>query len=95
MRNRERKRKKKSKKEKENKTKRESVRRGEKKERKEKEERERKDFPAFLRSKFDSSKTKVGACSVTYMWTLKTWSFDKLHKVENFPTRFIFSLKAI
>ena len=38
-------------------------------------------FPAFGRSKFDSSRTKVGAHSVIYVWTPKSWSFDKLRKV--------------
>ena len=43
-----------------------------------KEEREREDFPTFGRSKFDSSRTKVGARSWIYVWTLRSWSFDKL-----------------
>ena len=60
-----------------------------------KKEREREDFPVFWRSKFDGLSTKVGASSATYVWTQKTWSFDKFHKVENFSTWFIFSLKAI
>ena len=38
---------------------------------------------------------KVGTHSAIYMWTPKTWSFDKLHKVGDFPTRFTLSLKAI
>ena len=46
-----------------------------------KEEREREDFPAFWRSKFDSPKIKVGARNAIYMWTPKSWSFDKLQKV--------------
>ena len=48
---------------------------------KEMRERERKNFPAFGRSKFDSSRTKVGARSAIYVWTPKSWSFDKLHKI--------------
>ena len=60
-----------------------------------KEEREKEDFPAFWRSKFDSPKIKVGARSVIYVWTPKSWSFDKLHEVGYFPTWFTFSLKAI
>ena len=36
---------------------------------------------AFGRSKFDSSRTKVGARSAIYVWTPKSWSFDKLHEV--------------
>ena len=43
--------------------------------------RERENFPAFGRSKFDSSRTKVGARSDFYVWTLKSWSFDKLCEV--------------
>ena len=46
-----------------------------------KKEREKEDFPAFGRSRFDSSRTKVGAHSGIYVWTLKSWSFDKLHEV--------------
>ena len=46
-----------------------------------KKEREREDFSVFWRSKFDDPSMKVGARSATYMWTPKTWSFDKLHKV--------------
>ena len=60
-----------------------------------KEERERKDFPGFVRSTFDSSSTKVGAHSGIYVWTPKSWSFDKLQEVGYFPTWFIFSLKAL
>ena len=60
-----------------------------------KEEREKEDFPGFGRSTFDSSSTKVGARSGIYMWTPKSWSFDKLQEVGYFPTRFTFSLKAL
>ena len=60
-----------------------------------KEERERKDFPGFVRLTFDNSSTKVGARSGIYMWTPKSWSFDKLQEVGYFPTWFIFSLKAL
>ena len=52
-------------------------------------------FPGFERSTFESSRTKVGARSGIYLWTPKSWSFDKLQKVGYFPTRFIFSLKAL
>ena len=45
-------------------------------------ERKRKNFPAFGLSKFDSSRTKVGARSVIYVWTPKSWSFDKLREVR-------------
>ena len=62
---------------------------------KRKKEREKEDFPAFGRSKFDGSRTKVGACSAIYVWTPRSWSFDKLHKVGYFPTWFTFSLKDI
>ena len=58
-----------------------------------KKEREREDFLAFWRSKFDSSKTKVGARSSIYVWIPKSWSFDKLHKIGYFPTWFTFILK--
>ena len=54
-----------------------------------------KDFLVLRRSKLDSLSTKVGARSAIYVWTLKTWSFDKFHKVENFPILFIFGLKVI
>ena len=42
-----------------------------------------------------SPSTKVVTRSAIYVWTLKTWSFDKLHKVGDFPTQFTLSLKAI
>ena len=60
-----------------------------------KEERERKAFPGFGRSTFDSSSTKVGARSGIYVWTPKSWSFDKLQEVRYFPTWFTFSLQAL
>ena len=56
-------------------------RRKEKGKGKERRERERKNFLAFGRSKFDSSKTKVGAHSAIYVWTPKSWSFNKLREV--------------
>ena len=55
----------------------------------------RKIFPGFGRSTFESSRTKVGTRSGIYVWTPKSWSFDKLQKVGYFPTWFIFSLKAL
>ena len=61
----------------------------------ERRKRERKDLSAFRRSKFDSSRTKVGARSMLYVWTPKSWSFDNFHVVGYFPTLFIFSLKAL
>ena len=90
---------------KEKKSKKERKERKETKERKEsverkwrkrrKEEREKEDFPGFRRSTFESSRTKVGTRSGIYVWTPKSWSFDKLQKVGYFPTRFIFNLKAL
>ena len=71
----------------------ESVERKGRKRRKKK--REKEDFPAFGRSRLDSSRTKVGARSGIYMWTPKSWSFDKLQEVGYFPTWFTFSLKAL
>ena len=68
----------------------------ERKERKRrKKEREKEDFPAFGRSEFDSSRTQVGARSGIYVWTPKSWSFDKIQEVGYFPTWFTFSLKAL
>ena len=60
-----------------------------------KEERENEDFLGFGRSTFESSRTKVGAHSGIYVWTPKSWSFDKLQEVGYFPTLFTFSLKAL
>ena len=53
------------------------------------------DFPTLRRSKLDSPSTKIGTRSLIYVWTPKTWRFDELHKVGDFPTRFTLSLKAI
>ena len=78
---------------KERKERKESVERKGRKRRKE--EMEKEDFPGFGRSTFESSRTKVGTRSRIYVWTPKSWSFDKLQKVGYFPTRFIFSLKAL
>ena len=50
----------------------------------------REDFPAL-----NGPSTKVGTRSAMYLWTPNTWSFNKRYKVRNFPTQFIFSLKAI
>ena len=55
----------------------------------------REDFPVLQRLKLDGPCTKVGTRSAIYVWTPKTWSFDKLRKVGNFYTRFTFSLKAV
>ena len=53
------------------------------------------DFPTLRRSKFDCPSTKVGTRNAIYVWTPKSWSFDKLHNVGDFLTRFTLSLKAI
>ena len=52
-------------------------------------------FPAFRRSELDDQKRKVNPRIVSYAWVPKSWSFIKLHEVENFPTPIIFSLKVI
>ena len=86
-------------KEKQKRKKGERVRRGrnEKKKRKGKERRKGRmeDFPALRWSKLDGPSTKVVIRNTIYVWTPKTWSFDKLHKVGDFPTWFTLSLKAI
>ena len=60
-------------------------RKAKRKERKEgkrrKKKKERENFQAFRRSKFDSSRTIVGARSAIYVWTPKSWSFDKLREI--------------
>ena len=38
---------------------------------------------------------KVDLRDESYAWTPKSWSFDKLREVGNFPTCVISSLKAI
>ena len=53
------------------------------------------DFSELHQSKLDSPSTKVVTRSAIYVWIPKTWSFDKLHNVENFPTRFTFNLKVV
>ena len=53
------------------------------------------DFLAFRRSKLNGLSIKVGTRSAIYVWTPKTWSFNKLHKVGDFSTQFTLSLKAI
>ena len=44
---------------------------------------------------FVGAKGKVDLRDESYAWTLKSWSFDKLHEVGNFFTCVISSLKAI
>ena len=70
-------------------------RRKEKGKGKERREREKKDFPVLRRSRLDSLSTKVGTRSAIYMWTPKTWSLDKLHKVGVSPTRIPFHLRVV
>ena len=41
------------------------------------------------------TESKVDIRDENYSWTPKSWNFVKLHKVENFPTCVISSLKAI
>ena len=43
---------------------------------------------------FVGARSKVGPRIKSYAWVPKSWSFIKLHKVGNFPTWIIFSLKA-
>ena len=57
---------------------------GERKEKEKEGKRERENFPAFGRLKFNSLRTKVGARSTIYVWTPKSWSFDKLREVGVF-----------
>ena len=55
----------------------------------------------FLRSTkigpqvFVGTKGKIDLRDESYVWTPKSWSFVKLHAIENFPTCVISSLKAI
>ena len=55
----------------------------------------------FLRSMkigpqvFVGAEGKVDLRNESYVWTTKSWSFDKLHEVGNFPTCVISSLKTI
>ena len=44
---------------------------------------------------FVGAEGKVDLRDESYAWTPKSWSFDKLHEVRNFPTCVISSLKAI
>ena len=44
---------------------------------------------------FVGTEGKVDLRDESYTWTPKSWSFVKLHKVGNFPTCVISSLKAI
>ena len=44
---------------------------------------------------FVGAEGKVDLRDESYEWIPKSWSFDKLREVENFPTCVIFSLKAI
>ena len=53
------------------------------------------DFPALRRSKLNGTTTKVVTRSAIYMWTPKSWSFNKLHKVGVSPTRVPFYLRVV
>ena len=86
--------KKKGRKRKERRNKEKRIRR-EKREEREKGGKRKEGFLGFGRSTFDSSSTKVVARSGIYVWTPKSWSFDKLQEVGYFPTWFTFSLKAL
>ena len=44
---------------------------------------------------FVGAEGKVDLRDKSYAWASKSWSFVKLHEVENFPTCVISSLKAI
>ena len=44
---------------------------------------------------FVGTEGKVDLRDESYAWTPKSWSFDKLREVGNFPTCVISSLKAI
>ena len=44
---------------------------------------------------FIGAKDKVDLRNKGYTWVPKSWSFVKLHEVENFPTCVISILKAI
>ena len=44
---------------------------------------------------FVGTEGKVDLRDESYAWTPKTWSFDKLREVGNFPTCVISSLKVI
>ena len=44
---------------------------------------------------FVGAEGKVDPCNEIYAWVPKSWSFVKLHKVENFHTCVISNLKVI
>ena len=44
---------------------------------------------------FVGARGKIGLRDESYAWVAKSWSFVKLHEVENFPTCVIFRLKVI
>ena len=52
-------------------------------------------FQAFRKSELDGLRRKVDPRIASYAWVPKSWSFVKLYKVGNFPTKNIFSLKAM
>ena len=85
---------KKERKTKQNKKEKERVRRERKGEKRRKREKENGGYPGDPTIEARPT-TKVGTRSAIYVWIPKTWSFNKLHKVGDFPTRFTLSLKAI
>ena len=74
---------------------------GEKKRKKEKKRRGERgsslslDFPDIGLSFIIGAKGEVDPRNKSYAWVPKSRSFIKLQEVRGFPTRFIFSLKAI
>ena len=52
-------------------------------------------FTEIEQSVFIGVRRKVDQRIVSYAWVSKSWSFVKLHEVENFPTWIISNLKAI
>ena len=64
-------------------------------EREGREKQKREIFPALRRLELDGLRRKVDPHITSYAWVPKSWSFVKLHKVSNFPTLNIFSLKVM
>ena len=52
-------------------------------------------FMKIESSVFIRARRKVDPRIASYAWVPKSWSFVKLHKVGNFPTLNIFSLKVM
>ena len=53
------------------------------------------EFSTIESSAFVGARDNVDPYSESYVWVPESESFDKLQEVGDFPTRFIFSLKAI